>query len=630
MSLPKNITKNHLLDAIAKIDKEGIPVNGDSRYYDVIYKGKAYPPKLIVSYANLFANGSILDRDTFEGGLGTECFKLLEMNGFEIMKKNIDFSQTLIKFLAQANSPSPNLKTKEYKGVFNGLDIKASFGTGNSAIIPWLALLGKGQKVSQGIYPVYLYYKEQNVLILAYGVSETNEPDRTWKVSATSVQDFLLDKYSTKPKHYGSSLVFKHYNIDKSKSNFGLDLNAINEDINELANIYNGKNLNTNTKIITTKEGLPFQYMTFVDDVKKANLKFSENHTLRFILSLCAKPFVILTGLSGSGKTKLAQAFSHWICKDERQICFVPVGADWTNREPLLGYPNALEKGSYVIPENGALSLLLEAVENQDDPYFLILDEMNLSHVEKYFADFLSAMESTGYISLHPKTIDWEGSNIKHRTTLPPNLFIIGTVNIDETTYMFSPKVLDRANVIEFRVSELEMKEYLSSSNVLDFKSLKEKGSTMANDFVKIAKNRANENLMPKDDLNETLLSFFNIMQTIGAEFGYRCATEIHIYWNIARQIAPNWEAMNVTDSIIMQKLLPKVHGAKRRLESPLRQLATLCVNLGKEDKIQTYLNPEKLNEEDLVKIKYPLSMEKIRRMYQRLMDNGFTSYAEA
>jgi len=130
----------------------------------------------------------------------------------------------------------------------------------------------------------------------------------------------------------------------------------------------------------------------------------------------------------------------------------VSVGADWTNREPILGYPNALESGKYVKPDNGVLDLILNAELDPNKPYFLILDEMNMSHVERYFADFLSAMESTERtISLHPEGEEWDDCDVPASLILPQNLFIIGTVNIDETTYMFSPKVLDRANVIEFR-----------------------------------------------------------------------------------------------------------------------------------------------------------------------------------
>ena len=90
MSIPANITKTHLLQAIKKIDREGIPTDGQSRYYDAFYanNGKPYPPKLILSYANLYANGSILDRNTFSGGLESECFRILKSNGFLIHPKS--------------------------------------------------------------------------------------------------------------------------------------------------------------------------------------------------------------------------------------------------------------------------------------------------------------------------------------------------------------------------------------------------------------------------------------------------------------------------------------------------------------------------------------------------------------
>jgi hypothetical protein len=99
----------------------------------------------------------------------------------------------------------------------------------------------------------------------------------------------------------------------------------------------------------------------FHENTINSGLLFDIELISRYIASLCTKPFVICSGLSGSGKTKLAQAFAQWISADKLQYEIVPVGADWTNREPLLGYPNALNKEEYICPENGVLDLLIRA-----------------------------------------------------------------------------------------------------------------------------------------------------------------------------------------------------------------------------------------------------------------------------
>lgn len=222
--------------------------------------------------------------------------------------------------------------------------------------------------------------------------------------------------------------------------------------LTELETLLGEKSLLIKRELSASKS---FSIEKAVEDITNSGIRISNKTLIRFVGSLLTKPFVIFTGLSGSGKTKLAQAFATWICNGENQYVIIPVGADWTNREPLLGFTNALDSGKYVKPDNRVLDLIIEASADSDKPYFLILDEMNLSHVERYFADFLSVMESHRKICLHPGSDKWDG--IPSAVNLPKNLFIIGTVNIDETTYMFSPKVLDRASVIEFRVTANEM-----------------------------------------------------------------------------------------------------------------------------------------------------------------------------
>ena len=176
----------------------------------------------------------------------------------------------------------------------------------------------------------------------------------------------------------------------------------------------------------------------------------------------------------------------------------------------MLGYPNALKIGEYVKPDNGVIDLILQAKLNKKIPYFLILDEMNLSHVERYFSDFLSVMESKEKIPLYADgNLD---NGIPSKLEVPANLFIIGTVNIDETTNMFSPKVLDRANTIEFRINKAEMTDFFGNVTDLNMKALLAKGVNMSKDFIELSNNKSFVT-KDKEEIIDTLLNFFGELQ---------------------------------------------------------------------------------------------------------------------
>ena len=367
-----------------------------------------------------------------------------------------------------------------------------------------------------------------------------------------------------------------------------------------------------------------FNIKSFNQSVFESGLVFSEKLVSRLISSLLTKPFVLLTGLSGSGKTKIAQSFVKWICEDKSQFRIIPVGADWTNREPLLGYPNGLNPKEYITPDSGVLNLIIEAskIENANKPYFLIFDEMNLSHVERYFADFLSVMESDDKINLYSGSTrkDLDGNEIPDEIFWSKNLFIIGTVNIDETTYMFSPKVLDRANTIEFRVDETNLKNFFDLPSKIDLSLLESKGISMAKNFLEIA----TDNHIEKDEVySDVLVKFFNELKKVGAEFGYRTAVEMLLLikkLNIISSISKN-ESLDIA---VMQKLLPKLHGSRNKISKVLDALILLCLKEGQKFSIAK-------SEEVLVEnINYPIAFEKLVRMYKNALDNGFTSYAEA
>jgi len=628
--IPSNINKDHLNKAILKLDKEGIPNDGKSQYYDVLLEsGERYPPKLLISYANIYANGEELDRSKFRGGINTECFNLLEQNGFKIVPKheNFNYHEELKKFLIQAKKE--NLKTKHFQNRYRNLDVKVSFGQGNPARIPWISFLLTPNTTANGIYPVYLLYKDLNLLILSYGISETTKSKYKWSNidSAIRIKEYFKKHGIGEPVRYGESFIFKVYKIENLPSNEILDedLNSLIDQYKSNMETYNIKFPQKNVLMKEYQDDLSFSVKDLFENLTSAGFHFNYQIVTRFISSLTTKPFVILTGLSGSGKTKLAQAFVQWICQNNNQYRIVPVGADWTNREPLLGYPNDLNPSEYVKPDHGVLDLILHANENEGLPHFLILDEMNLSHVERYFADFLSVMESKETIPLYSEDLEIDG--LPSTLTLPSNLFIIGTVNIDETTNMFSPKVLDRANTIEFRVAEKEMESFLNEIKDINMASLNGKGAGMAENFLEMAENKtfATENI---DDINKTLIQFFGELKKTGAEFGYRSATEILRLIHQLSIVDNTLTTNEKLDIAIMQKLLPKLHGSRRKLCPALSVLGSFCI--AGEIKIEKDVFEKEDFDFEASNILYPLSLEKITRMYRGAIDNGFASFAEA
>ncbi|NPC55188.1 McrB family protein [Caenimonas soli] len=389
----------------------------------------------------------------------------------------------------------------------------------------------------------------------------------------------------------------------------------------------------------------------FKDDADVAELRIDVDEAHRFFASLLSKRFLIATGLAGSGKTKLAQAFAAWITRTVSEAapakCYevVSIGADWTGNENILGYANGLDEKSYV--SKPALDLVLRALGDPEAPYVLILDEMNLSHVERYFADVLSVLESDEKINLHKDpSRKSQGVVVPNEIELPKNLFIIGTVNVDETTYMFSPKVLDRASVIEFRMEADELAAFLANPSKPNLSMIAGKGAAFGPAFVAGARSQVPNFAPPlKGQYEAEMLLFFNALRGNGAEFGYRVAHEaarfIHFYKGLGAHADadPLWFA-RAFDCLVAQKFLPKLHGSRAKLAPLLKKLWFLCVADAAARGGDAFAaaeaaakSTEKLAEPSSVVpdgAPYAVSAEKISRMWRLLNDNGFASFAEA
>lgn len=267
--------------------------------------------------------------------------------------------------------------------------------------------------------------------------------------------------------------------------------------------------------------------------------------------------------------------------KKDPNYKIVPVGANWTENRHVLGFYNVITEEYNETP---SYSLIKAAKNDIGSPYFLILDEMNLSHVERYFADFLSAIESGQPIPLY------SNDDENYELDIPDNLLIVGTVNVDETTYMFSPKVLDRANTIEFPT--MAAKEYMNSDfKEFDFKNINYLMNPLEDLDVRNMNvydlkdifmfiNCSEGNLW--DVLSNELDLFQSILKKINFDFGFRVINEIlrfmFVSWRYedSPQNWENWE--RYFDAQVKQKILPKLHGSQKAIGQTINELFNACL----------------------------------------------------
>ncbi len=348
----------------------------------------------------------------------------------------------------------------------------------------------------------------------------------------------------------------------------------------------------------------------FIEDfssfVLSKGFSFPKRLIRRYLTCLMTKPFVILSGISGTGKTKLAQLFTEFMTNNDQQKAFIPVRPDWNDNKGLFGFYNIITESYHKTP---FLNILLEATQNPQELYFVILDEMNLAKVEYYFSDFLSAFESRiidnqGILSqeaifLHD-SIELPINGVPHQVCIPRNLFITGTVNIDETTYMFSPKVLDRASVIEFEEVDLE-KYFAINDQGMETAAVKPDSeiiSFFTNNGNFLKKGFSNIN----NEFKTAITEIFNVLHKYRKHFGYRVLNEIFCYSDIQNNFTCT--KAEIIDEILLQKIMPKIYGSE--------EIKPLLIEL---DKTINTLSDKPM-----------ISSQLISRMLNDLENKGFTS----
>lgn len=550
---------------------------------------------------------------------------------------------------------------------YRGLSVKASIGmTGAISKIPWISYCAKGQETQKGIYPVLLFYgtpefteKNKNhstvkKIVLAYGVSATKTPDVLWgaevETKKTIGESFIDWKYETSDygiNKYNSSYVYKTYDWTDD-----VDYDNIQNDIDALITVYLGilENVSINTSPIIPLKKTSFNASIYsIVKVSQSMLPYRS-----YITAIKSKPFLLLAGISGTGKSRIVRELAR-ACWEEgsaeyeaqkpKNFEMVQVKPNWHDSSELIGYVSRVSS-SPVFVAGDFLKFVAKAWENPNVPYFLCLDEMNLAPVEQYFAEYLSVIESrkadeNGNISTDPilKSDEQWYVNLTAQLThkedirtqfntegicIPQNLIVVGTVNMDETTFSFSRKVLDRAMTIE--MNEVNLKGGLDTRHEMIGKLGKTEliGKTVEGiDVYSYFQNVCDIALDYLQGINDKL-------EGTPFKIAYRTRNEVLLYVvnnlpynkdSKGNALSQDYVIARALDEITNMKILSRVEGDETKvsasfldsLENTIKTgLVTVCSNLFEEGEGK--------------KAYVSVSLAKLTEMKKRLT-SGYTSF---
>lgn len=411
-------------------------------------------------------------------------------------------------------------------------------------------------------------------------------------------------------------------------------------------------------------------HTTVYDYCAAQGFPFEPDLIARYLSAALAKPLVILAGVSGTGKSKLAELVAEFYSADipsgtttikpangpefvftpqtggpnADRFALVAVRPDWIDNQSVLGFVNPITN-EYVSTQ--ALDLILRAqrawtaaTSKEDAPrYFMLLDEMNLARVEHYFSDWLACTESRRYraglivqqpvplhrvgTTLNTKVGKADGSveemEVPAALNLPTNLIVTGTVNVDETTYGFSPKVLDRAMVLEFDQVDLDGLRSGPSKAGAD-------GYTFPDKLPAFRLATAEDYQKLPAGAHAHLLAINATLEEARLHLGYRAANEIARFMAIYNEMLPvdagDTDWLRSLDAAVLQKVLPRIAGNRAKLEMPL---ARLCVYL--RDLTPAPGDAAVADFDATAPAKLVKSYRRATEMLQGLRDFGFVSF---
>ncbi|MCP2239006.1 MrcB family domain-containing protein [Thermoanaerobacterium thermosaccharolyticum] len=563
------------------------------------------------------------------------------MNNYIVAKSSQPFKGNRMGGILRNEIPNAIQKFSFIGGDFI---VKGSCGQGNWAEIPWVAIMHKSvtKTTMEGVYIVYLFSSDMKRLYITLNQGCTKLKDEYGKATAiekmmsvaTSIRDKLNpkgwktdDNISIGNEFYEKGMIFyKLYEKDNIPSD-----EVLKSDLNDLINIYidyiritrNSKEESTQNEHMENTYKIKEEITNIKNYIRSRGFLYDDNLIENYYLSLKTKPFLILAGISGTGKSKLARLFAGAIdaTTENGRFKLVPVRPDWSDSTDLLGYKDL--NGRF---HPGVLTTFVkDAMKNPQYPYFFILDEMNLARVEYYFSDVLSIIESRNKVNktivtdrlLNRELLDSASFSEYGDIYIPDNLYFIGTVNMDETTFPFSKKVLDRANVIE--LSDVDLDYAFEDVEEVSPKTLN--NNFLRSDFLTL------KDCAGYDDIVDDTISILkNINDVLGYyRFGYRVRDEICFYI-IYNSIYGLMDFDDAMDYEILQKILPRINGSSISIKKILIELFKICSgNL--ENRFDYDSDVSEKMFEEIANAKYRKSCEKIAFMTRRYEEDGFTSY---
>ena len=344
-------------------------------------------------------------------------------------------------------------------------------------------------------------------------------------------------------------------------------------------------------------------YSTLSNNSQVSTLDDFAGTSNAYLTAIRTKPFILLAGISGTGKSrivrKLAQATDdidkfandgdRWKCSRPANFELIQVKPNWHNSMDVVGFQSNIPEPHYEFTP--FVDFVVKAWCHENTPFFLCLDEMNLAPVEEYFAEFLSAIESrsigedgefetdpiikpfdsfgtelSGAMMRHFVEMDYDIPNdVENRLrkkglTLPKNLIVMGTVNMDETTFSFSRKVLDRAMSIE--MNEVNYDDFIEGKTEYNIPKLTEQNGLLVNRPISAQEVKDG---IEAQEVMDFLKGVNDILEGTPFKLGYRAANEAMLYV-AADKLVGSDNLKAALDDFTLMKILSRIEGDDSKL----------------------------------------------------------------